>query len=821
VISIPAVNFCTVSFWQSEYWTSYYELHRMVVSTDGGATYDVLYEGFPPEEEPDYSPWEKIFASLAAYAGLDIQIGFYYQGNYVDQWFVDDVLVQYDYSGPEIVSLVGNEALLPVIGAYVNNELILNATVFDLSGVASVTGHYSIDGGAVVDLPFAAAKSGEELWTATIPAEAAAVTGTINFDMVDVGGLASPTTADFDIEFVTDTDAPVIKAVKNTVAFLNNPMNLEVVFEDESAITSCSGYFTTNQSSWYKFELTPAKMHTYTYLGTIPAQATEVFDNGFVYFEIADEAGNTLTSDQYQVQWLDGQEEVFEDFESGMGNWGVTGNWGLEEGTYTSATHALTESPNANYPDGHTSFAMWANPMDWTLYYGADISFWCKYDIEPGFDYMHFEGTGDNGMTWIRLATWDGEGVDWHQERLSMDAFVGESQVSFRFYFISDEGYNTNGMYIDDIVLNTYNADYAGPTIVADPYAPLFYEGALADYTDEIWVKDISGVAGLIVNYSVDGAAEESVLGTDTGAGNMWSFTIPQQAPGSQVNYRFTAVDASPRGNETEKGVYKYFAGDHYIYDAGIVSYYMTAEDNAAWAEKISIGGEWWFADLTTALIRNYADGSGHISADMVFHVWEDNAGVPGDEMIAPFDVTAEASPVNTSAMTRIDLRPYALRPNGDFWIGISAPYGIVYSTMESTDETGTTAYQRSYTGAYNGTNWDWTLQALDNWHFRAVMGEKVGIEENNVPAVTELKQNYPNPFNPTTTINFNLAKDSKVSLVVYDVMGRKVADLVNNNMVSGSHKVSFDASNLVSGVYYYTLKAGEVNQTKKMMLIK
>ncbi|MDD3045422.1 MAG: T9SS type A sorting domain-containing protein, partial [Candidatus Delongbacteria bacterium] len=86
---------------------------------------------------------------------------------------------------------------------------------------------------------------------------------------------------------------------------------------------------------------------------------------------------------------------------------------------------------------------------------------------------------------------------------------------------------------------------------------------------------------------------------------------------------------------------------------------------------------------------------------------------------------------------------------------------------------------------------------------------------------VTELAQNYPNPFNPATTINFNLAKDAKVSLVVYDVMGRKVADLVNKNMVTGSHKVSFDASNLVSGVYYYTLKAGEVNQTKKMMLIK
>ncbi|MFA7124349.1 MAG: T9SS type A sorting domain-containing protein, partial [Candidatus Delongbacteria bacterium] len=772
--------------------------------------------------------WEQLSFSLAAYAGEEIIIGFHYRGNECDDWFIDDVEVYYDYVGPEIVSLIGNEALLPTVGAYVNNDLVINATVYDRSGIASVTGHYSIDGGAVVDLPFAKAKGGNEAWTATIPAEAAAVAGTINFDMLDIGGLTS-TSIDFPIEFVTDTDVPVIKAVKNRLAFLNNPMNLEVVFEDESAITSCTGYFTTDQSSWLPFGLTPAKIHEYTYLGTIPAQTTEVFDNGFVYFVISDEAGNVLTTDQYQVQWLDGQTEVFEDFESGLGNWGLTGNWGLEEGTYTSATNALTESPNANYPDNHTSFAMWANPMDWTTYYGADLSFWCKYDIEEGFDYMYFEGTGDNGMTWKRLATWTGEGVDWHEERISMDGFVGKDQVSFRFYFESDGGYNVNGMYIDDITINTYNADYAGPTIIADPYAPLFYEGALYAYTDEIEVFDISGVASLRVDYSVDGAAEEFVMGTDTGADNMWSFTIPQQAAGSQVNYRFTAVDNSARGNQSEKGVYKYFAGDHKIYDTGIVSYYMTAEGNAAWAEKISIGGEWWFADLTTALIRNYADAS-HISFDMVFHVWEDNAGVPGDEMIAPFDVTSEASPSNTSAMTRIDLKSYSLRPHNDFWIGVSAPYGIVYSTIESTDpadaaetEIGSIAYQRSYLGAWNGVDaWTWALQPMDNYHFRAVMGETdTGIEENNVPSVTELKQNYPNPFNPATTINFNLAKDAKVSLVVYDVMGRKVADLVNKNMVTGSHKVSFDASNLVSGVYYYTLKAGEVNQTKKMMLIK
>jgi hypothetical protein len=216
----------------------------------------------------------------------------------------------------------------------------------------------------------------------------------------------------------------------------------------------------------------------------------------------------------------------------------------------------------------------------------------------------------------------------------------------------------------------------------------------------------------------------------------------------------------------------------------------------------------------------------------MEVHVWDDNEGVPGADLVTPFDVTSEASSANTSAMTRVDMRSYDLSVTGDFWVGVASPNGIVYLTMESTDpadasetEIGTTAFERSYTGAWDaGTStWNWTLAPLDNWHFRAVLdGAYVGIDgDENVPMTTELLQNYPNPFNPATTINFNLAKDAKVSLVVYDVMGREVANLVNGEMSKGSHKVNFDASRLVSGVYYYNLKAGDLNQTKKMMLIK
>jgi len=98
------------------------------------------------------------------------------------------------------------------------------------------------------------------------------------------------------------------------------------------------------------------------------------------------------------------------------------------------------------------------------------------------------------------------------------------------------------------------------------------------------------------------------------------------------------------------------------------------------------------------------------------------------------------------------------------------------------------------------------------------------GISANNelIPGKFELLQNYPNPFNPSTVISFGLPSSSKVTLKIYDILGKEVASLINSSeLKAGTYKYDFDASNLTAGIYFYRLNAGNFSETKKMMLIK
>ena len=89
------------------------------------------------------------------------------------------------------------------------------------------------------------------------------------------------------------------------------------------------------------------------------------------------------------------------------------------------------------------------------------------------------------------------------------------------------------------------------------------------------------------------------------------------------------------------------------------------------------------------------------------------------------------------------------------------------------------------------------------------------------IPSSFQLKQNYPNPLNPSTSIRFDIPNASFVRVSVYDVMGRELENLVNEQLKAGEYMVKWDAARFASGIYFYSIAADGYQTTKKMMLIK
>jgi hypothetical protein len=107
-------------------------------------------------------------------------------------------------------------------------------------------------------------------------------------------------------------------------------------------------------------------------------------------------------------------------------------------------------------------------------------------------------------------------------------------------------------------------------------------------------------------------------------------------------------------------------------------------------------------------------------------------------------------------------------------------------------------------------------------WHVQRYL--LTSVEEKpaeKLPVEYQLKQNYPNPFNPSTTISFSLPQREHVTLKVFDVLGREAATLVDGEMAAGEHSVNFNAEWIPGGVYFAQLKAGNVVQRIKMVLVK
>lgn len=401
-----------------------------------------------------------------------------------------------------------------------------------------------------------------------------------------------------------------------------------------------------------------------------------------------------------------------DDFESGLGNWDVTGTWGTTTTISNSPTHSFTDSPDGLYPDMTESEAAMNVGADLSTALDADVQFYAQIDLETGFDYVYLDVSTDAGATWLNIATYNGEGFfSWALQTVPLGAFVGNSDVRLKFRFVSDAAYFVDGIYIDDFVITTYNIDNTPPLILHTPSH--LYEGTLGDNPLTAELIDPSGISITKLVYSVDGGAYTSIEGVPT-FGDEYLYTIPEQEPGAWVNYFMTASDDYVIPNSTQTDTFSYIAGNYIAYDDPIIDVVadvgeLSTTGYIAAAVKVSLVGT---TDLVSLVLQNYTDYM-RPNDDILVHIWADDAGFPGADLITPFYVTPAPTLLEPNKGTWVDLRgiPELEGITGDVFIGYDVPGGVAWISYANTG-----FENRSYVE----TAFGWSSLFADI-HFRAV----------------------------------------------------------------------------------------------------
>jgi hypothetical protein len=208
------------------------------------------------------------------------------------------------------------------------------------------------------------------------------------------------------------------------------------------------------------------------------------------------------------------------------------------------------------------------------------------------------------------------------------------------------------------------------------------------------------------------------------------------------------------------------------------------------------------------------------------FFVRNDEAASQCDEMIANGTENyyyGEKFPSGYIVEARIPLDTLAIKRNAGItstdvinWkVGDKIPFDIAINDNDD-------GLARDGMIFYSPTNRDAGWQNVNSWTYTWISDDVTAVDENLGTVYSfNLAQNYPNPFNPSTQIKYSIAEAGLVSVKIFDILGREVADLVNRQQSAGTYTVNFNAQNLSTGVYIYRIESGSFQATKKMMLMK
>jgi PKD repeat protein len=498
---------------------------------------------------------------------------------------------------------------------------------------------------------------------------------------------------------------------------------------------------------------------------------------------------------------LQAQTTVFsDDFDSGLSGWTLTGSWGTSTLQAFNGSNSLADSPTGNYLANVNATATTANSYDFSSVLDANCHFKVKYDIENGFDTCYVDMSINGGTSWQNISFFNGETPiatqPWQNIDLSLGGAVGSSNVKIRFRMFTDGGYEVDGIYIDSFRLTTSTVDNSPPFIVHNPLA--HYEGQVDTNFRTATITDVSGVAVAELSYQVDGNTVISTIGASDTNGNDYTFTIPMQSAGSFVKYWITAADSSPQINTIQSDTFEYIAGNYVKHDNATVTFieaFGTTSIYSGIANRMTLPGN---TTITSALIRTYTDVNN--PADSIeIHVWSNNNGNPGTDLITPITVFPSASINAPNIMTVLDLRPYSAQLDslqGSVFIGYIVPQGTTYTTITSGAGNGRGRY-------WNGTTWT-TANAAYTYHFRLVTDEALtaptaafSFDNSADPTVVFTDSSYNNP----TTWNWNFNNEglstTQSPSFTFNTPGFKNVCLTVSNFVgSNQHCESITISN-------------------------